>query len=191
MSDRQRQVSRVLDSLHPTLSAKVLMLQFKSTLWWKYETSFRKRRASMKKKESNGPNQVLLPLVLSFWSMLEYDVTTIVMLAFFHPSSDYLCLLMSFLFLIRTGVDYDAGFLVTNGKLCILAVSQFGYSLSWYVLDLLIIEVIYQNGCAQLAWTLITTFYTVVQHKLYYLNNEQYSGFGWSSGLTWGLQSVD
>jgi hypothetical protein len=63
------------------------------------------------------------------------------MLAFFHQSSDYLCLLFSFLFLIRTGVDYDAGILVTNGKLCILAVSQFGYSLSWYVLDLLIIEV--------------------------------------------------
>jgi hypothetical protein len=76
--------------------------------------------------------------------LIVYDVTTIVMLAFFHLSSDYLCLLMSFLFLIRTGVDYDAGCLITKGKLCILAVSQFGYSLSWCVLDLLSIEVIHQ-----------------------------------------------
>jgi hypothetical protein len=83
--------------------------------------------------------------------MLEYDVTTIVMLAFFHQSFDYFCVLMSFLFPIQTGVDCDADCLITNGKLCILAVSQFGYSLSWYVLDLLIIEVIYENGCSRLA----------------------------------------
>jgi hypothetical protein len=85
--------------------------------------------------------------------LIVYDVTTIVMLAFFHLSSDYLdamSLSMSFLFPIRAAVDYDAGCLITKGKLCVPAVSQFGYSLSCGVLDLLSIEVIYQNGCAQL-----------------------------------------
>lgn len=84
---------------------------------------------------------------------------------------------MSF-FLIRAGVDSDMLAVLQKKflhRVCTdlwLAVSQFGYSFSCDILDLLNILffiLIYPNGCARLTSTWITTFDTVVQHELYYL----------------------